>query len=108
MILLYRILLKILDICQNIVKEGGHLANVGVHGSPVSFALEKLWIKNLTITTGLVNANTTGMLMKTCCSDKLPMEKLVTHHFKFNEIEKAYDVFLNAAKEKAMKVILEM
>ena len=96
------------NICQNIVKEGGHLANVGVHGSPVSFALEKLWIKNLTITTGLVNANTTGMLMKTCCSDKLPMEKLVTHHFKFNEIEKAYDVFLNAAKEKAMKVILEM
>lgn len=50
------------NICQHVVKEGGHLANVGVHGKPVSFALEKLWICNLTITTGLVDANTTGML----------------------------------------------
>lgn len=47
-----------------------------------------------------MNANTTGMLLKSCCSGKLPMEKLATHHFKFNEIEKAYDVFINAAKEK--------
>ena len=47
------------------------------------------------------------MLLKSCCSGKLPMEKLATHHFKFNEIEKAYDVFINAAKEKAMKVIID-
>ena len=62
------------DICQNVVKEGGHIANVGVHGKSVNFELNKLWIKNLTITTGLVNANTTGMLLKTCCSGKLPLE----------------------------------
>lgn len=96
------------DICQQVVKEGGNLANVGVHGKPVSFSLEKLWIKNLTITTGLVNANTTGMLLKTCCSGKLPMEKMATHHFKFNELEKAYDVFKHAADEKAMKVIIDL
>lgn len=95
------------NICQNIVKEGGHLANVGVHGKSVNFAIEKLWIKNLTITTGLVNANTTGMLLKTCCSGKLPMNKLVTHHFKFEETETAYDVFLNSAQQKAMKVIID-
>lgn len=95
------------NICQNIVKEGGHLANVGVHGHSVDFELQKLWIKNLTITTGLVNANTTGMLMKTCCSGKLPMEKMATHHFKFNELEKAYDVFKHAAEEGAMKVIID-
>lgn len=95
------------DVCQHIVKEGGHVANVGVHGTSVPFALEKLWIKNLTITTGLVNANTTGMLMKTCCSGKLPMEKLVTHHFDFNELEKAYQVFKNASEENAMKVVIE-
>jgi alcohol dehydrogenase len=95
------------DICQRIVKEGGHLANVGVHGQSVNFELEKLWIKNLTITTGLVNANTTGMLLKSCCSGKLPMEKLATHHFHFNELEKAYDVFKHAADEKAMKVIID-
>lgn len=94
------------NICQHIVKEGGHLANVGVHGKSVNFSIEKLWIKNLTITTGLVNANTTDMLMKTCCSSKLPIEKIITHHFKFDKIEKAYDVFKNAADEKAMKVIV--
>ncbi|WIA62601.1 MULTISPECIES: zinc-dependent alcohol dehydrogenase family protein [Stenotrophomonas] len=95
------------DVCQHVVKEGGHLANVGVHGKAVSFALEKLWIKNLTITTGLVNANTTDMLLKTCCSGKLPMEKLATHHFAFSEIERAYDVFKHASDEKAMKVIVD-
>ena len=80
---------------------------MGVHGQPVSFALEKLWIKNLTITTGLVNANTTGMLLKSCECSKLPMNKLATHHFKFSEIEQAYDVFKHASETKAMKVIIE-
>lgn len=96
------------DICQHIVKEGGHLANVGVHGAPVNFSLEKLWIKNLTITTGLVNTNTTAMLMKTCCSGKLPMDRLATHHFQFDALEKAYDVFKHAADEKAMKVVVDL
>ncbi|UBT80453.1 zinc-dependent alcohol dehydrogenase family protein [Pseudomonas amygdali] len=95
------------NVCQHVVKEGGHLANVGVHGKPVSFALEKLWIRNLTITTGLVNANTTGMLLKSCCSGKIPVEKMATHHFPFGEIEKAYDVFKHAADEKALKIIIE-
>ena len=94
------------DICQNVVKEGGHIANVGVHGKSVNFELNKLWIKNLTITTGLVNANTTGMLLKTCCSGKLPLDKLATHHFKFAEFEKAYDVFKHASDEKALKVMI--
>ncbi|UCT05967.1 zinc-dependent alcohol dehydrogenase family protein [Enterobacter mori] len=95
------------NICQHVVKEGGHLANVGVHGKSVNFSLEKLWIKNLTITTGLVKTNTTDMLLKTCCSGRLPMEKLATHHFKFGEIVKAYDVFKHAADEKALKVIID-
>lgn len=96
------------DVCQKVVKEGGNIANVGVHGTSVDFSLEKLWIKNLTITTGLVNANTTGMLMKTCCSGKLPMEKMITHRFKFADMEKAYEVFKNAADEKAMKLIIDV
>ncbi|MDC7251676.1 alcohol dehydrogenase [Wohlfahrtiimonas chitiniclastica] len=94
------------DVCQHVVKEGGNIANVGVHGQSVSFALEKLWIKNLKITTGLVNANTTDMLLKTCCSGKLPLDKMITHHFKFDDLEHAYKVFKNAANEKAMKVII--
>jgi alcohol dehydrogenase len=94
------------DICQKIVKPGGHIANVGVHGQKVNFEIEKLWIKNLTITTGLVNTNTTPMLIKTVSANRVDLSKLITHHFSLSEIEKAYEVFLNAAKEKAMKVII--
>lgn len=94
------------DICQQIVKPGGNIANVGVHGQKVDFEIQNLWIKNLTITTGLVNTNTTPMLLKTVATNKLPLKKLITHHFKLSEIEEAYQVFLNASKENAMKVII--
>lgn len=94
------------DICQNIVTAGGHLANLGVHGKPVQLQIERLWIENLTITTGLVNANTTPMLLKTVRSGKLKPEQLITHRFKLDEIMQAYEVFGNASREKALKVIL--
>jgi len=96
------------DICQKIVRPGGNIANVGVHGKKVDFEIQDLWIKNLTITTGLVNTNTTPMLMKAVATNKLPVDKLITHHYKLSEIEKAYDVFLNASKEKAMKIIIDV
>lgn len=96
------------DICQKIVKPGGHLANVGVHGVKVDFEIQKLWIKNLTITTGLVNTNTTPMLLKATATNKLPLKSLITHHYKLDQIEEAYQVFLNGAKEKAMKIIIEV
>lgn len=95
------------DICQRIVKPGGHIANVGVHGVKVDFEIQKLWIKNLTITTGLVNTNTTPMLLKATATNKLPLKSLITHHYKLSEIEEAYQVFLNGAKEKAMKIIID-
>ncbi|SHJ99098.1 zinc-dependent alcohol dehydrogenase family protein [Pseudozobellia thermophila] len=96
------------DICQKIVKPGGNIANVGVHGKKVDFEIQDLWIKNLTITTGLVNTNTIPMLMKAVSTNKLPVNKLITHHFKLSEMEKAYEVFLNAPKEKAMKLIIDV
>ena len=95
------------DICQKIVRPGGHIANIGVHGKPVELQIQDLWIQNITITMGLVNTNTTPMLLKTVSSGKLEPAKLITHHFKLDEILKAYEVFGNAAKEKAMKVIIE-
>lgn len=95
------------DICQNIVRPGGHLANVGVHGKKVDLQIQKLWISNITITTGLVNTNTTPMLLKTVTSGKLEPAKLITHHFKLAAILEAYKVFGNASKENAMKVIIE-
>ncbi len=94
------------DICQNIVRPGGHLANVGVHGTSVDLEIQKLWIQNITITTGLVNTNTTPMLLKTVASGKLQPENLITHRFGFDQFLQAYDVFGNAAKEKALKVII--
>jgi alcohol dehydrogenase len=94
------------DVCQDIVAAGGHLANVGVHGKPVSLKLEKLWIQNVTITTGLVDTNTTPMLLKTVVAGRLQPRQLITHAFKLDDFMKAYDTFANAAKEKALKVII--
>jgi alcohol dehydrogenase len=94
------------DICQQIVRPGGHVANIGVHGHSIDLQIQDLWIKNITITMGLVNTNTTPMLLKTVESGKIKPEELITHRFKLEEILKAYEVFGNAAKEKAMKVIL--
>lgn len=94
------------NICQGIVRPGGHVANIGVHGHPVDLQIQRLWIQNITITMGLVNTNTTPMLLKTVTSGKLDPKKLITHHFKLNEIIKAYEVFGNASAEKALKIIL--
>lgn len=96
------------DICQRIIRAGGHIANVGVHGKPVDLQIQDLWIRNITITTGLVNTNTTPMLLKTVMAGKLNPKQLVTHHFSLAEIEKAYEVFGNAAREQAMKVIISL
>ena len=95
------------DICQHIIRPGGHIANIGVHGKSVDLQIQNLWIQNITITMGLVNTNTTPMLLKTISSGKIDPNKLITHHFKLDEILKAYEVFGNAGKEKAMKVIIE-
>lgn len=95
------------DICQKIISPGGRIANVGVHGAPVDLQLQDLWIKNVTITTGLVSTNTLPLLLKTVESGKLKPQELVTHTFKFENIIEAYDTFANAAKEKALKVIIE-
>lgn len=95
------------DVCQNIISVGGRIANLGVHGKPVSFNLDELWIKNITMNTGLVNANTTEMLLNVLKSGKIDASQLVTHHFKLSEIEKAYEVFKNAGKNNALKVIID-
>jgi len=94
------------DICQNILRPGGYLANTGLHGNIVNLEIQKLWIQNVTITTGLVNTSASPMLLKTITTRKLNPEKLVTHHFKLSEIEKAYRVFGNPIIEQTMKVII--
>ena len=94
------------DICQSIVRAGGHIANIGVHGKSVEFKLQDLWIKNITLRTGLVNTNTIPVLMRVVESGGVKPEDLVTHRFKLDDIEKAYDIFSEAAKEQAIKMLL--
>jgi alcohol dehydrogenase len=94
------------DLCQQIVRPGGHIANIGVHGKSVDLQLQKLWIQNITLTTGLVNTNTTPMLLKMVESQKLQPQRLITHRFRFDQFLQAYEVFGNAAGEKAHKVII--
>lgn len=94
------------NVCQGIVAVGGHIANIGVHGKSTELHLEDLWIKNITITADLVNANSTATLLKIVESKKIEPKQLITHHFTLNEVEKAYEVFGNASVNKALKVII--
>ena len=95
------------ELCTAIVAPGGHVANIGVHGKSATLHLETLWSQNITITTRLVDTVTTPMLLKTVQSERLEPKRLITHHFRLDEIMDAYETFGNAAKEKALKVILE-
>jgi threonine dehydrogenase-like Zn-dependent dehydrogenase len=94
-------------ICQEIVAAGGRIANVGVHGKAVELHLEKLWDRNIAITTRLVDTVTTSMLLKVVRAGTLEPSQLVTHRFALKDIMKAYDTFGNAAKEGALKVVLK-
>jgi alcohol dehydrogenase len=89
-----------------IVRPGGSVANIGVHGKPVELALNELWIKNIDISMGLVNTNTLAMLLKLVTEKKLPVESFVTHEFSFDQMLQAYDVFGNAAVNDALKVLI--
>jgi alcohol dehydrogenase len=94
------------DACTKIVRPGGSVANVGVHGAPVELALQDLWIMDLSITTGLVSTSTTPMLLKLVAQEKLAAQKFATHHFKLDEMMEAYDTFGRAAETKALKVVI--
>ncbi len=93
-------------ICQEIIGIGGRIANIGVHGASATLHLEKLWSQSITITTGLVDAVTTDLLLKTVLSGKLKPQQLITHQFALDDILNAYDTFGNAGREHALKVIL--
>ncbi len=94
------------ELCQSIVAVGGTLANIGVHGEKVDLHLEKLWDRNISITTRLVDTVSTTMLMKIVKSKKIDPTRLITHHFSLSEVMDAYDTFRQAAKNHALKVII--
>lgn len=95
------------ELCEKIIAPGGIIANIGVHGSKVDLHLENLWDRNITITTRLVDTESTPMLLRLVQSDKIDAKLLITHHFKLDHILDAYEAFENAATTNALKVIIE-
>ncbi|MCQ4084809.1 zinc-dependent alcohol dehydrogenase family protein [Streptomyces sp. RB6PN25] len=93
-------------LCTRVVRPGGHVANIGVHGKPATLHLEDLWIKDVTITTGLVDTYSTPDLLHMVAAGRLQVSPLVTHAFAFDRIQDAYDVFSHPADTAALKVAL--
>ena len=94
------------EMATELIRPGGTVANVGVHGTSVELKLQDLWIKDVAITTGLVSATTTPMLLRLVAQGKLAPEKFVSHRFTFDSIIDAYDTFGRAAETKALKVVI--
>ena len=93
------------ELCTELIRAGGRVANVGVHGCSVTLHLEKLWIRNVLITTGLVDTFTTppapadrGRPVRPDAVRDAPVPARGTME--------AYDVFADAAKTQALKVVL--
>jgi len=95
------------ELCTELVRPGGRIANVGVHGHSATLHLETLWIKDVTITTGLVDTRTIPQLLSLIEGGRLDPTVLATHHFSMDQAMEAYEVFGNAAKSHALKVVLE-
>jgi alcohol dehydrogenase len=96
------------ELCEALVAAGGTIANVGVHGTKADLHLEKLWDRNITITTGLVDTVSTPTLLKLVGNQRIEPMQLITHHFKFDDILKAYDTFGQAARSGSLKVIIDV
>jgi alcohol dehydrogenase len=94
------------ELAVRLARPGGRIANIGVHGSAAVLHLEEQWARDITITTGLVDASSTPTLMRLVASGQLDAARFVTHHFGLDDFEKAYDVFGNPAASGALKVVL--
>jgi alcohol dehydrogenase len=94
------------ELCTALVRPGGRVANVGVHGHSATLHLETLWIRDITITTGLVDTRTTPQLMKLIQERRLDPSPFATHRFGLADVELAYDTFAAAETTHALKVVL--
>ncbi len=94
------------ELATQLARPGGHIANIGVHGRAATLHLEELWIRNVTITTGLVDTYSTPTLLRLAQGHQIDVGRFVTHHFTLDQFEEAYDVFGRAADTGALKVVL--
>jgi alcohol dehydrogenase len=94
------------ELCTQLVRPGGRVANIGVHGSPAILHLESLWIKDVTVTTGLVDTFSTPTLLRLVATRQIDAAQFATHHFSFDQFEEAYDTFERAGDTGAIKVVI--
>lgn len=94
------------EMCTTLVRPGGRVANVGVHGQPAVLHLESLWSRNVTVTTGLVDTYSTSTLLTMLGAGQLDVGDMVTHRFRLDEFMEAYDVFADPGRTGALKVVL--
>lgn len=94
------------ELATRLARPGGHIANIGVHGEPATLHLEDLWIRNLTITTGLVDTSSTPTLLRLAQGHQMEVDRFITHRFTLDQFDEAYDVFSRAADTGALKVVL--
>lgn len=94
------------ELSTMLVRPGGRVANIGVHGEPAVLHLEDLWIRDVTVTTGLVDTFSTPTLLKLTAGHQLDAHRFVTHHFMMGSFLEAYDVFSRAGETGALKVVL--
>jgi alcohol dehydrogenase len=95
------------ELAAELIRPCGRLANIGVHGKPVTLHLETLWTRDVTITTGLVDTYTIPRLLRLVASGRLDPTMFATHRFALGETMSAYDTFADAASTNALKVVLE-
>jgi alcohol dehydrogenase len=94
------------ELATELVRPGGHVANIGVHGEPAALHLETLWTRDVTITTGLVDTSSTPTLSRLVATHQLDAAPFATHRFRLDEMMEAYEVFADASETGALKVIL--
>lgn len=94
------------ELCTQLVRPGGRVANIGVHGKPATLHLESLWIRDLTVTMGLVDTYSTPTLLSLVAARQIDAARFITHHFQLDEIDAAYDTFSRAADTGAVKVVI--
>jgi len=94
------------ELAVEMARPGGRIANIGVHGKPATLHLEDQWIRDITITTGLVDAYSTPTLLRLLTSHHIDAGRFVTHRFALEEFGKAYDVFARSGDTGALKVVL--
>jgi alcohol dehydrogenase len=94
------------ELCTRLVRPGGRVANLGVHGTSATLHLEDLWIRNVTITTGLVDTYSTPQLLELIAQGRIDPKPFITHRFRLDEFMDAYDQFSRPQETGALKAVL--